>query len=76
MGISTPFDASFFCETAFLEEDRDRARERYHLTAYQAGELAKSGKVKELVPFHFSPRYHHKKDILYKEAQMSFKGLL
>ncbi|MGA1867063.1 MAG: ribonuclease Z [bacterium] len=66
----------FFCEAAFLEEDRERARERYHLTAYQAGKLAQSAKVKELIPFHFSPRYHNKEELLHREAQMSFKGQL
>ena len=64
----------FFCEATFLDADRERARERYHLTAWQTGDLARRAKVKELIPFHFSPRYHDKENLLRKEAQMSFKG--
>ena len=64
----------FFCEAAFLERDRDRAEERYHLTAHQAGELARRAKVKKLQIFHFSPKYEKETDLLYREAEETFQG--
>lgn len=46
-----------FIETPFLDEDAERARRRYHLTARQAGLLARAAGAKTVVPFHFSPVY-------------------
>jgi ribonuclease Z len=64
----------FFCEAAFLEKDRERAEERAHLTARQAGELARKAKVKKLVIFHFSPKYEKEGQSLYREAEEAFQG--
>lgn len=44
-----------FIETVFLDELADRAAEKKHLTAAQAGRLAKAAGAKNVVPFHFSP---------------------
>jgi len=63
-----------FCEATYLERDRGRATERRHLTARQAGLLAREAKVKELVVFHFSPRYQECPDALYREAAEAFGG--
>jgi ribonuclease Z len=63
-----------FCEAVYLSQDRDRAAERYHLTAQQAGLLAREAGVKELVLFHFSPRYQECPDALYGEAAAAFGG--
>jgi len=64
----------FFCEAAFLERDRERAEERAHLTARQAGELAREAKVKKLHIFHFSPKYEKEAQLLYREAEEAFLG--
>ncbi len=64
----------FYCEAAFLEKDQERAEERAHLTARQAGELARKAKVKKLVIFHFSPRYEKEAQSLYREAEEAFQG--
>ena len=62
----------FYCEAPFLDRDADKAHERYHLTARQAGLLARSAHVRELVVFHFSPRYTGEEDLLYREAKEEF----
>jgi len=62
-----------FCEAAFLEKDREKAAERGHLTAGQAGSIARLAGVKELRVFHFSPRYECCPDLLYEEAEKAFR---
>src|SRR4030067_86559 len=57
-----------YCEAAYFDADKGTASERFHLTARQAGELAHKAGVKELVIFHFSPRYKDNTDELYREA--------
>lgn len=64
----------FFCEAAFSGDDRERALERRHLTARQSGQLARRASVGRLVPFHFSPRYHGRTEVLYREAEAAFGG--
>jgi len=64
----------FYCEGAFLERDRDRAEERGHLTARQAGDLARQAKVKKLKVFHFSPKYEKEMERLQGEAEEAFRG--
>lgn len=65
----------FYCEAPYLDQDTDKAKERYHLTARQAGLLARRAGVRELVVFHFSPRYTGQGDLLYREAQEEFAGV-
>jgi ribonuclease Z len=67
---------TFFCESLFLDQDRDEASKRYHLTARQAGTLARMANVKRLEVFHFSPRYDGMGDRLHAEAQATFRGEL
>jgi ribonuclease Z len=63
-----------FCEAMYLEQDRDYATERHHLTARQAGLLAREADVKELVIFHLSQRYQECPEALYREAAQAFGG--
>ena len=63
----------FFCEAGFLDRDRDRAEERGHLTARQAGELARKAKVKKLQIFHFSPKYEKEAEGMFQEAEEAFR---
>ncbi|UCD03908.1 MAG: ribonuclease Z [Candidatus Woesearchaeota archaeon] len=65
----------FICEATFLNELRDQAKERGHLTAKQAGALAKKANVKRLVITHFSQRYP-KTDPLVREARSNFKNTI
>jgi len=62
-----------FCEASFLDIDREKASKRGHLTAKQAGCVAREAGVKELKVFHFSPRYESSPDKLYQEAAQEFK---
>jgi ribonuclease Z len=58
-----------FCEAAFLERDLDHARRKNHLTARQAGELARLAGARRLEIFHFSPKYLDDEDLLLDEAR-------
>jgi ribonuclease Z len=66
----------FFCESLFLDADRDQASKRYHLTARQAGTLARVAQVARLETFHFSSRYERDPVPLRAEAQATFRGEL
>ena len=63
-----------FIEAAFLEEDGSIAARKRHLTATQAGSLARRAGAKRVIPFHFSPRYLDRPDALRYEVQRSFAG--
>lgn len=64
----------FFIEAVFGEEHKERAAQKYHLTARQAGILARRARVKFPVPFHFSPIYHDRKEELRLEFEQAFRG--
>ena len=66
----------FFCESLFLDADRDQASKRYHLTARQAATLARAARVAKLETFHFSSRYDRNPAPLRDEAQAVFRGEL
>ncbi|PWB80871.1 MAG: ribonuclease Z [Candidatus Methylomirabilota bacterium] len=63
-----------FCEAMYLEQDREYAIERHHLTARQAGSLAREARVKELAIFHFSQRYQERPGVLNQEVAEAFCG--
>ena len=64
----------FFCESPFLADEADRGQERFHLTSYQAGALAREACVKKLNEFHFSRKHMQHRERFYKEAETAFKG--
>ena len=61
-----------FIEGGFLEEDRELAASKKHLTAYQAGEIARLAGVRAAWQMHLSPRYLGREDELRKEFERSF----
>jgi len=63
------------CESTYMQDMKDIAAERNHLTNVQAAEYAKKAKVKQLVLTHFSQRYPDTKDML-KEAKKKFKDTI
>ena len=63
-----------YIEAAFLDSDRHQAREKLHLTAAQAGRLARKAKARDLTVFHFSPRYSDAPHLLHQEALRAFRG--
>jgi ribonuclease Z len=65
-----------FMEAMFLERDGADARRKSHLTAHQAGEIARRAGARALVPFHFSPRYSDCASSLRSEAEIAFGGLV
>jgi ribonuclease Z len=63
-----------FIESVFLEEDSDQAAYKNHLTARQAGEIARRVGARTVVPFHFSPRYEGRTAELAAQVQAAWSG--
>jgi ribonuclease Z len=63
-----------FIETAFLDADAALAAERRHLTAAQAGAIARAAEVARVTPLHFSPRYLDREEELHREMQLAFRA--
>lgn len=64
-----------FIEAVFLHAEAERAFERCHLTARQAGELARAAGVARVQPFHFSPRYQYVEEEMRREVARAFAGI-
>jgi ribonuclease Z len=65
---------TFYCEAYFMEEDRERALERHHMTARLAARAAREAGVKELVVTHFSPKYRGAQRTPEDEARDEFNA--
>ena len=63
-----------FIESVFLEEDVEHAARKNHLTARQAGEIARRVGAKAVMPFHFSPRYEERSAALIDEVHAAWSG--
>jgi len=63
-----------FIEAAFLDQDRELANRKHHLTARQAGHLAGTAQVKQVTVFHFSPRYTGMEEQLRAEARAAYES--
>jgi ribonuclease Z len=61
-----------FVEAPFLDRDHERAAARRHLTARQAGTIARLAGARRAVPFHFSPRHAGEETALYLEFDAAF----
>ena len=64
-----------FIECVFLEQDADHAARKHHLTARQAGSIAREASAKQVIPFHFSPRYAGREALLRAEIKAAWAGL-
>jgi ribonuclease Z len=56
-----------FIEAVFLECDRPLALASHHLTAWEAGAIAREAEAKHVTPFHHSARYLSEPEILRQE---------
>lgn len=63
-----------FIETMFLSEHAEIAARHRHLTAAQAGSLARRAGANRIVPIHFSARYIGREQELRREADTAFQG--
>jgi ribonuclease Z len=56
-------------EAVFLATESEHAARKMHLTAAQAGALARAARAKAVLPFHFSPRYMGREEELRAELE-------
>ena len=63
-----------YIESVFLDADREHAQRKNHLTARQAGEIARRVGAREVVPFHHSPRYEGRAAELQSEVRATWLG--
>jgi ribonuclease Z len=61
-----------FIEAPFLHEEAERAALKYHLTAVQAGAMARRAGAVRVIPFHFSPKYTGMEERLEREVEEAF----
>lgn len=63
-----------YIESVFLDADRDHGERKHHLTARQAGEIARRVGAGMVTPFHFSPRYQGRAQALCDEVLAAWTG--
>ena len=64
-----------FIESVFLDEDAEHGERKNHLTARQAGEIARTVGAGAVAPFHFSPRYQGREAQIVAELREAWTGL-
>ena len=62
-----------FVEAHFLDQESETAREKFHLTARQAGRIAGLANAGRITTFHYSPRYTDQGDEIEQEARLSYE---
>lgn len=62
-----------FIESVFLASETAHAERKNHLTAAQAGTIARRLGAKAVVPFHFSPRYEDRAAEVLAEVQAAWR---
>jgi ribonuclease Z len=65
-----------FIEAGFLQQDAERAAQKFHLTAWQAATLAREAGAKNVIPLHFSPCYSDREALLRQELEGSLGSQL
>ncbi|UCE88127.1 MAG: ribonuclease Z [Pseudomonadota bacterium] len=63
-----------YIEAGFLDEQAERAAQTFHLTARQAGGLARAARARHVVPFHYSARHSDQAAHLAREVEAAFRG--
>ncbi|WP_454752016.1 ribonuclease Z [Cupriavidus necator] len=63
-----------FIESVFLDVDSAHGLRKNHLTATQAGLIARSAGARAVTPFHFSPRYQGRATALAAEVRDAWGG--
>ena len=63
-----------YIESVFSDADREQARRKNHLTAGDAGAIARRLGAGQVVPFHFSPRYRGGEERLREEVAAAWRG--
>jgi ribonuclease Z len=63
-----------YIESVFLHADADHAARKFHLTARQAGAIARAARARHVIPFHFSPRYIDRETALRAELESARAG--
>jgi ribonuclease Z len=64
-----------FIESVFLAADAAHAVQKQHLTARQAGTIARAVGAKNVIPFHFSPRYAQNEAALRAELEEAWRAV-
>ena len=64
---------TLFIEAGFLDADRAIANGRHHLTAAQAGTLAREAGARRAVAHHYSPRYETREAELSAEFEAAYR---
>jgi len=62
-----------YIESVFLDEDAEHGARKNHLTAPQAGRIARVARARAVRPFHFSPRYEGRERELVAELENAWR---